>query len=287
MRLLERCVNWPGSVNLRTIDPMGAKHRTRWAVIGLLSLALVAGIVAAVRGPREVRPDPSHESLATETTTVGPLVAPDTMVALSPDRAEPVAPAGDGSSLSLSETSCLTGEEHAPTGELIVVPGNPKPTGSSEITSYSVEVEDGLAVDVACFAEEVDRILADDRSWAGDGTITLRRVDADPVDFRVTLASPATTDLHCRPLETNGIYSCFATDGRAMINVWRWEHGTEEYSDDLDTYREYVINHEVGHALGHGHVQCPAEGELAPVMAQQTKTLDGCAQNGWPLTWER
>ncbi len=298
--------------------PMGSHKTARWASSLLLSLALVGGVGSVMARPA-ASPEALRSSLVladTPTPTESVESAPDTSTATStaitevggsvgedvaPDGTPPMdartttssdatglaAPTGDGGTLGSDSSSCLTGAEHVPTGELVVAPGASEPSGGGDPTTYLVEIERGLAVDAECFAAEVDRILADDRSWGGDGSMSLQRVDSGPISFTVTLASPATTDTHCRPLETNGIYSCWASDGRAMINVWRWEHGTDEYSDDLDTYREYVINHEVGHAFGHGHRDCTDIGDLAPVMAQQTKTLAGCRQNGWPLTWER
>lgn len=75
----------------------------------------------------------------------------------------------------------------------------------------------------------------------------------------VTLASPATTDEHCLPLVTASIYSCWDAH-RAMINVWRWETGTEEYANDLWGYQIYVINHEVGMASSTGTSTVRASG---------------------------
>ncbi len=66
-----------------------------------------------------------------------------------------------------------------------------------------------------------------------------------------------------------------------VLNSDRWLLKTPTY-DDLDEYRAYMVNHEVGHFLGHDHVGCPGEGETAPVMLQQSMALDGCIANGWP-----
>jgi hypothetical protein len=168
-------------------------------------------------------------------------------------------------------------------GRYVVVPGNSSAPSddAGRVVRYLVEVEAGLPFDPDEFAETVHRILNDARGWANDGT-RFKRVDEGSVAFRVSLSSPDLTDAECHPLRTRGQVSCW-NGQRAVINALRWGSGADTYGADLLGYREYLINHEVGHALGHGHVNCPDEGEPAPVMVQQTKSLEGCVANPWPF----
>ncbi|CAN5484272.1 hypothetical protein BH09ACT12_BH09ACT12_23930 [soil metagenome] len=69
-----------------------------------------------------------------------------------------------------------------------------------------------------------------------------------------------------------------------MLNAWRWLNGADAYEGNLNDYRRYLVNHEVGHALGKAHVGCPGSGLPAPVMMQQTKGLGECSANPWPVT---
>jgi len=166
-------------------------------------------------------------------------------------------------------------------GRLVVVPGTSAVAGTGPLSLYAVEVEGGLGVDAKAFAADVDRVLADPRSWTAGGRRALHRVEGEQVQLRVALASPRTVDRLCAPLDTAGYFSC-ASGGRAVLNVERWLTGAPSYTGRLAQYRQYLVNHEVGHVLGHAHEQCPAPGRPAPVMQQQTKGLDGCVHNAWP-----
>ncbi|WP_240197349.1 DUF3152 domain-containing protein, partial [Nonomuraea lactucae] len=158
----------------------------------------------------------------------------------------------------------------------VVGGGAPARPGPGPVVRYLVEVERGLPFDHAEFAAEVHGTLNDPRGWA-----RFQRVDHDPVRLRVALSSPALTDLQCLPLHTGGHLSCW-NGTRSVINARRWALGVPQYEGDLAAYRRYLVNHEVGHGLGHGHGTCPGPGRLAPVMAQQSKTLGACRPNPWP-----
>ena len=104
---------------------------------------------------------------------------------------------------------------------------------------------------------------------------------AEESDYVYIFASPNKTDELCAPIETNSIYSC-RKDQDIVLNFFRWQNGAVDFKNDMETYRIYLINHETGHILGWGHVGCPKEGAIAPVMMQQSKGTEGCIPYGWP-----
>lgn len=172
-------------------------------------------------------------------------------------------------------------------GLLVTAPGVGEPTvEKGRLVTYSVQVEDGLTVagrpvDAAEVAEVVHVVLTDPRGWQAVDGVRFARVDSGPVDLTVVVASPDTTDRMCAPLRTGGWLSC-TSGSTSVLNARRWFAGADSYGDDLVAYRQYLVSHEVGHVLGHQHVPCPGVGVPAPVMVQQTKSLDGCTANPWP-----
>ncbi|WP_245744169.1 DUF3152 domain-containing protein [Lentzea fradiae] len=164
-------------------------------------------------------------------------------------------------------------------GTFKVIGGNGPRVGEAnapKFRKYAIAIEDGVKPsdyndDEAAFARTVEGFLSDPRSWVGTKTVALQRVEANQnPDFTIALTSTKTTHTLCGkeiPFET----SCWHPQTkRVIINVARWVRGAMVYSRDLAGYRNYVINHEVGHALGSGHAACPENGAPAPVMMQQT-----------------
>jgi hypothetical protein len=214
--------------------------------------------------------------------------APPPTVAPLPDHGAPEAPAqGDAEPSELPAASDTATYVEKGEGAVSIVDGSSPVLGTGPLRRFVVEVEDGVGVDGPGFAAAVESTLADPRSWGAGGRMSFQRVGADEADagqyeFKVTLVSPGSMETYCPGVGTGGYTSCRYGE-RAVINLARWATAVPDYEGDIATYRLYVVNHEVGHALGNGHASCPGAGQVAPVMQQQTLGLEGCVKNAWPF----
>ncbi len=168
-------------------------------------------------------------------------------------------------------------------GTFVTAAGSSTPVGSGTVLRYRVDVEKGIDLSAADAARQVERILADRRGWTADGRSAFQRVSSGPADFAVRIATPGTVDRICGEygLDTGGEVNCDVGDD-VMVNLRRWLLATPVYARHVKDYRALIVNHEVGHFLGHGHVGCPGPGQPAPVMMQQIKGMHGCLPNVWP-----
>lgn len=153
----------------------------------------------------------------------------------------------------------------------------PSVTYKYKITTWGKTISD-----LNDFATKVAQTLADGRGWANTGAKFIQ-VNSS-ADFEIVLSEPS--ELPARyPGTCDAFYSCRV--GRyVIINEDRWRMATPVWTGNLRDYQHMVINHEVGHRLGQGHQNCPAVGQLAPVMQQQSINLQGCEFNPWPLPFE-
>lgn len=150
--------------------------------------------------------------------------------------------------------------------------------------TYSVGVKGEVAGDLPMFRRMAALVLNDEEGWTAGGRVAFVETQVQP-DFRLWLAAPdrvAAANSAC-----DADFSCRV--GRDVyINARRWRTGAQTYRHrPLAEYRRYVINHEVGHWLGLDHPECRGVGEQAPVMLQQSKSLDGCDARSRPLASER
>lgn len=133
------------------------------------------------------------------------------------------------------------------------------------------------------FTTKLAETYADYRGWGLDGRIKYLPVLTD-CNFTVWLS--ASSDVPGFSSICSTYYSC-AVGSNVIINFDRWNAGSPSWSGSLDDYQALVINHETGHWLGFGHSGCAGMGQAAPVMQQQSISLQGCIPNAWPLLWER
>ena len=155
--------------------------------------------------------------------------------------------------------------------------------GTAKVFTYTVEIEDGIDTTTFGgddgFARMVSQTLANPKSWTHNPQFALTRIDSGVPDFRVSLSSPMTVREGCGyeiALETSCYNPAYKPDAqpRVFINEARWVRGAVPFEGDVGSYRQYLINHEVGHAIGYQrHEPCAENGDLAPVMMQQTFSM--------------
>jgi hypothetical protein len=249
-------------------------------VVRLLLVVALIGLVGCNQAATGLPPGgPASPATAPvpAATSPAPAATPGRAVATAgPKQAErsPVTPADRLAGVRSNSVRWKSG------GRLRTVPGSSKAPGRGRVYQVRVQVESGLDIDRTAFATFVLATLNDQRSWTEHGRRRFARTDG-PADITVVLASPQTSAAICAPLRTYGKLSC-RTGSRAVLTLYRWIKAIGEYSGDRTGYRHYVVNHEVGHVLGHGHQYCAGRGKLAPLMMQQTKGLKGCRPNPWP-----
>ncbi|WP_084141685.1 DUF3152 domain-containing protein [Corynebacterium sputi] len=196
--------------------------------------------------------------------------------------------------------------------DTVGVPGEQVGVGDDIFVRYTVEIED--VVDTStfgggdAFSSMIDATLGDPRGWTASDAFAFKHVaeDDDP-DTVIRLVSTDTARELCGAEQFQMEVSCRLSSSSAsepdqvVLNIARWVRGAVPFQGDLGMYRQYLVNHEMGHRLGFAeHEACPENGVLAPLMMQQTLGLSNaeiyemnpnevypdddavCIANSWP-----
>jgi hypothetical protein len=244
--------------------------------------------------PRAVNVTSESTDHPVDTGRPGPDPADDPVPHLAPDQLPPGGPYA---------------EQGAGTYRVVGLPGLAVGEGHERVVRYVVEVEDGVDTSGSggddALAAMIDATLANPKGWINDPAFRFEHVgpEGNP-DMRIQLTSVGTTRQICGGEDLAMETSChirLGGESRVIINESRWVRGAAPFEGDLGSYRQYLVNHEVGHGLGFAaHEACGGEGELAPIMMQQTLSLNNaelksfspeevypdesvtCVYNPWP-----
>ncbi|MER7778405.1 DUF3152 domain-containing protein [Streptomyces sp. NPDC096191] len=264
----------------RTGPRGGGRSGSARLVLVLLSLGVVlvtAG--AAVAYWRDARPPATDDQVADVADALDAAGKPTASAGTS---ASPSAKPSPSPSSSPSPSAIAVPATGPGTFVTARADGTTVGTGS-RVRRYKVLVEEGIDVRPSAAAAEIADVLADRRGWTRDGATSFRLVGTGSYDFVVKIATPGTVDRICGAagLRTRGEVNCsVGTD--VVVNLKRWVLGSPEFDGPIHEYRALIVNHEVGHRIGHGHETCPGAGRPAPAMMQQIKGLKGCVANAWP-----
>ncbi|MGQ5259540.1 DUF3152 domain-containing protein [Micromonospora sp. ZYX-F-536] len=261
----------------------------RFAPAALLMAVLLAlGAAVSVTVERPAGHGAAERLTAEEFPTVPPLVAAPLPLSPTPSAdASPVAPPSPTPVLRLPGAVPTAGTGRFGYDER----SGPVLGRAGELRRYRVAVESGSGEDAAAFGQAVQTALAGPGSWVDSGRLRLQQVPGgSPRDFTVYLATARTAGRMCAAggvdIRIGGRpYTSCRAPGKVIINLDRWRLSVPHFVGagvPLSVYRTYVVNHEVGHQLGHRHERCPGAGRPAPVMMQQTLFLNGCRVNPWP-----
>lgn len=165
-----------------------------------------------------------------------------------------------------------------------VTPQPTKPVGRN--ITYCVRLNGVDPSNLPAFEAKLAAVYNDPRGWSLGGVNSFTEVTSG---CRLVVWLSAAELVPTYGSICDSMWSCTVYPN-VIINFDRWLGASDAWNGgggNLDDYRSMVINHETGHWFGFNHRYCSGAGQLAPVMQQQSISLQGCAPNPWPLSYEK
>lgn len=160
-------------------------------------------------------------------------------------------------------------------------------SGTGPITyTYCLQTK-GNVGNATAFANAVYATLNDPQGWPRAGVVFEQSTEETCASADMAIILSEAQYLPTFSSYCSVQYSC-RVGQEVIVNNDRWNGAVDAWLDaggTLSRYRQMVINHEVGHRLGHidNETTCAGAGQRAPLMQEQSMHLDGCVPNEWPL----
>lgn len=137
--------------------------------------------------------------------------------------------------------------------------------------------------------KKIEDVLQDKRGWTKFGYKFIEALSPNDHSHILNISFLSNDELVRKFGESIRGLSCYVPSIHSIFfNETNWETGGQS-GLPRDEYRTYVVNHEVGHALGLDHPYSKKElcrGKEGFVMLQMTKgpsVVEPCKMNIWPL----
>ena len=265
-----------------------------FSAAALVILAMVLGIIFGVRalsvgsGADVDASGNSNRSQSADSADAEPASTDSEDSASNTDPEDPAANTDSTDPAQSHPPEPLTPDERA---DILAKAEQIASENGNEIITYTYCIASkGEVGDLTEFANTVYSTLNDPRGWPRAGAVFHESEDSAANACNMTLTLAAADQMTSFSAECSDEYSC-RVGNDVIINIDRWNNATEDWlhaGGTVERYRTMVINHEVGHRLGHfdNELTCPAVNQPAPLMQQQSMDLLGCVPNEWPLDEE-
>ena len=149
--------------------------------------------------------------------------------------------------------------------------------GGGDSAEYTYAFDRSIPASMQTF---ITSTIQDSRGWRGKGYYFQQSATKQAADIIFYLKS--NEDITAM-FTMDGFSVCYTVEGKSKIyiNQKNWDTPPSAFTGSKETYRQYVVQHEVGHALGMGHEKPQTENAQCHPMYQQTRGTTKCLPNPW------